>query len=166
LARTEARVKTSIWTDSPDFVALPPDAKLVWFSVLSQPKLNLCGVISYTPGSWSQKTGLSLPAVKRAVRKLGEEDFTHLDECTDEFWFRTLTKHDQVLEKPYMVLAMSKDFTTIQSSVIRERFLEGLGPRFIRDLPLAFPKAYSDQYMERFSKPFVDAFHQRFDGGI
>lgn len=162
MPRTEARFTTSIWTDSPDVVGLTPDGKLVWFTVLTQPTLNLCGVISYTPAAWAKKTGLSKPAVVRGVREIHNTNIFHLDTDTEELWVRTLARHDKTLEKPYMVLRMAKDFITIQSPVIRGRFLDFLGEGFIHDSEVKFAKAFDKPGVQGFTKPFVDAFHERF----
>ncbi len=74
-------------------------------------------------------------------------------------WIRTLTKNDGVLGKPYMMIAMSKDFGTIQSRVIREHFLDSLGPSFIRHAVAAHPAAFEKG---TFASAFLDAFDERF----
>jgi hypothetical protein len=158
MARTEARIKTSIWIDDV-FLALEPDAKLVYMMLLSQPKLNNCGVMSYTPGSWANLTLLSREDLNLALKSLQGGNFMEVDECTDEVWIRTLAKNDGVLGKPYMVIAMSKDFGTIQSRVIREHFLDSLGPSFIRHATEAHPAAFEKG---TFAPAFLEAFNERF----
>ncbi len=53
---------------------------------------------------------------------LQETNFVVLSEPTEELVGPTLTKNDGILDKPYMVISMSKKFSTIQSDIIRERF--------------------------------------------
>lgn len=163
MARTEGRIKTSIWNDD-EFGAQGPMAKLVYFFVVTQSKLNLCGVISYTPTAWGNRLGLPKEEIDDAVLHLEKERFVYLDMTTEELWIRTLAKNDQVLDKPYMVVAMSKDFCTIQSKHIQERFLDELGPRFVRDLGVRFAKVFGLESSQRLAEPFVDMFNERFDG--
>ena len=89
-------------------------------------------------------TKVSRPAVMKGVRQLQERDFVYVEQSTDELWVRTLAKNDGVLDKPYMVVAMSKDFGTIQSPIISARFLESLGGNFLRQLPVQFPKVFGN----------------------
>ena len=158
MARTEARIKTSIWIDDV-FLSLEPNAKLAYMMLLSQPKLNNCGVMSYTPGSWANLTLLHQEDLILALKSLEAGNFMELDECTDEVWIRTLAKNDGVLNKPYMMIAMSKDFGAIQSRVIREHFLDSLGPSFIRQAVDAHPAAFEKG---TFARAFLDAFNERF----
>lgn len=163
MPRKEGRFKTSIWMDE-EFIDLSATEKLVYMTIVTQPKLNLCGVISYTPAAWADKLKLTKSAVHKAVLALEATWFVQLDPKTEELWVRTLTKNDGILGKPYMIVAMSKDFSTIHSPLIRDKFLEGLGQRFILDLLVRFPNAFGLESQQELDAPFVDAFHRRFDG--
>lgn len=158
--RTEARIKTKIWDDE-QFAAQEALAKLTYFTILSQSKLNLCGVISYTPKAWSVDIGISKAAVHKASLSLQADDFIDLDLNTEELWVRTLTKSDGVLKKPYMVMAMTKDFVEIKSRCLRGRFLDSLGAGFIASLPDLFPDATKKDNWH-LSEGFVGAFHDWF----
>ncbi len=83
MARTEARIKTSIWIDDV-FLALEPNAKLAYMMLLSQPKLNNYGVVSYTPGSWGNLTLLSREELVLALKSLEGSNFIEMDVCTEE----------------------------------------------------------------------------------
>ncbi len=98
---------------------------------------------------------------------LQETDFVVLSEATEELWVRTLTKNDGILDKPYMVISMSNEFSAIQSDAIRERFLESLGSRFLESLPVRFPKVFGTRRPDEkgpktLATPFLDSFHKRF----
>lgn len=155
--RTEARIKCKIWEDEV-FAAQEAMAKLVYFTILSQSKLNLCGVISYTPGAWGVDIGIPKTAVHKGALALQSADFIDLDQSTEELWVRTLTKNDNVLAKPFMVVSMTKDFSTIKSRMLRGRFLDSLGPKFISSLPEKFPLAV-DKATFVLHDTFVSAFH-------
>ena len=159
MARTEARIKTSIWIDDV-FLAMEPLSKFLYMALLSQPKLNHCGVMSYTPTSWANLTGLSREDVVLAAKRLQDGNFLEVDESTEELWIRTLTKNDGVLKAPYMMVAATKDFGTIQSRRIRDRFLDELGPSFVRDAANKFKTAFETK---PFAEPFMDAFNERFN---
>ncbi len=166
MARTEARIKTKIWRDE-SFLALEAMPKLVYITILSQPKLSVTGVIGYTPGAWARLIGIERDEVHKHVLTLAETDFVVLSEATEELWVRTLTKNDGILEKPYMVISMSKEFSAIQSDIIRERFLDSLGPRFVASLPGKFPKAFGNECADpngpkTLAEPFLDSFAKWF----
>lgn len=161
MPRSEARIKTRIWDDDL-FAAQEAMSKLVYFTVLSQSKLNLCGVISYTPTAWAEKIGVTKNVVHKGVLSLQSADFVLLDLSTEELWVRTLTKNDGILDKPYMVVAMSKEFRTIDSRTIRGRFLDGLGAGFVKDLPERFPKAFDSPTSKGLDDSFLVSFHDWF----
>ena len=166
MARTEARIKTSIWRDE-SWLALEAMPKLVYITILSQPKLSVCGVIGYTPGAWARLIGIDREDVHKHVLTLQETNFVVLSEATEELWVRTLAKNDGILDKPYMAISMSKEFSAIQSDTIRERFLDALGPRFVASLPDRFPKAFGNECTDpngpkSLAKPFLDSFAQWF----
>lgn len=170
MARTEARIKTEIWRDE-QFLALEPMPKLVYFTIISQPKLNNCGVIGYTPGAWANHIGITKSAVHKAVQVLADpvmNEFVVLSEGTEELWVRTLAKHDQVIDKPYMICSMSKEFGTIQSDTIRDRFLDSLGTRFVALLPERFPRVFGTESPKgnpkELAEPFLKAFGEHFQG--
>lgn len=161
MARTEARIKTSIWRDQ-EFLALEAMPKLVYFTIVSQSKLNLCGVIGYTPGGWAREIGISRSAVHKHVLTLQETNFVMLCEATEELWVRTLSKNDGVLDKPYMIIAMAKDFATISSDAIRGRFLDSLGSRFVALLPERFDNAFDGPNAKRLPEQFAESFAEWF----
>ena len=161
MARTEARVKTSIWRDE-DFLSLSPTAKLVYLSLISQPTLTLCGVVAYTPRALANSLGTGYSRVTAAVEELGRQKFVQVDGHTEEVWVRTFIKNDGVLTKPYMAIAMTKDVLCVRSKRIRTGIIDSLGPSFIDDLAERFPKVFRGEDPKRFPKPFVDMFTERF----
>ena len=54
MARSEARIFTSIWKDE-DFLALPPSAQRLYMFLLSQDDLTYCGVMPLRERRWASK---------------------------------------------------------------------------------------------------------------
>lgn len=154
MARSEARIKTAIWND-PDFVALDPMTQWVYVVALSQPTVSFCGVTPYTPRKWSNLAGgVTVAVVRKAIKTLSNHDYVIVDEDTEELWIRTFIKHDGVLAKPNIVIAMTKDFAAIQSPTIAVRFLDALGERFLG--------RFDPVLRKRFGEPFVKSYAKRY----
>lgn len=170
MARTEARLKTAVWSNK-EFVALEPLAQWVYFLILSQPTLNLCGVAPYTGRRWASRAkGLTVDDVEKQVAHLADARFVLVDLDTEEVWVRTFTKYDGVLNTPYLTVAMTRDFETVSSPTIREAFISGLGPGLLASLAKRFPAAWKkdeglvmslsegfrEQYLDTFPEPIPD----------
>lgn len=161
MPRTEARIQTSIWRDE-EWRPMAPTAKLTYLSILSQPTLNLCGVIDFTPKNWASSIGISKGALTSSLVALAKARFTVVDEDTEELWVRTLIKNDGVLTKPYVIAAMTKDYLTIRSNCIRGSLLDSLGEGFLDGLPERFPKAFGAGIAKHIPEGFVKEFRGRF----
>lgn len=164
--RSEARIKTAIWRDT-DFTQLDITEQWAYFVILSQPTLNLCGVVSYNAGRWSALAADATPQrLRKAIAILAkttpERPKIVVDETTEEVWVRTFVRHDGVLTKPNVIVSMTRDFAAIQSTTIREQFLEGLGEGFRKGLAEGFPELFRKGFWKRLAQPFREAFEQRF----
>lgn len=158
LARSEARIKTSIWSDD-DFLTLDFGAQRLYLLILSQPTVTLCGVVPLMARRWARlASNTTVANINKALVALAQRQYVVVDETTDELWIRTFVKHDRVLDKPNVMVAMSRDFATIQSQRIRERFLEGLEEPFRERLA----ERFGEQFWERLAEPFRHAFEVRF----
>lgn len=132
MPRSQARIHTAVWQDA-DFLALSAAAQRLYFLALSQPGVNLCGVVSYTAKRWARLAkDTTERGVKAGLRELIAAGFIVVDEDTEELWIRTFSRHDGVLDSPNAVRGMFRDFPTIYSEPIKEGFREGL-PDPIRD---------------------------------
>jgi hypothetical protein len=161
MARTEARIFTSIWSDD-EFFALNSDAKLSYLMLLSQPKLSRCGVLDVTLRSWSELLGVPKSSMIRAVSSLIAARFVVVDNDTEELWIRTLAKNDGGLGQPNMVVSMTFDFEGIRSRVIRRQFIESLGAGFLEGLEQHFQKAWAQDLPQRLRQGFVKGFQEVF----
>lgn len=158
MARTEARIRCSIW-DDPDFLALTWQAQWLYHAILEQKDLSLCGVLTYTPKRFAKLAPNIKPAeVVRAMDLLRERRFIVLDDDTDELWVRTFVKGDGVISKPNSVIGMAHDFGAIHSQPIRQGLLQGLGQGFLEELPERFDKWITAGFGKRMPQAFLEAF--------
>lgn len=167
MPRTEARIKTDILRNK-DWQPLPALSKLTYYTILAQPTLNLCGVIAFTPKPWATDMTLTERQARVALDKLEADRFVVIDDKTDELWVRSFVKNDGVISKPFVAIAMSKDFCTIRSEriqdgviasiddIVGERFGGLSGGRFMERLPELYEKAYNEQFPGKFAQPFVE----------
>lgn len=122
MARSHARVLVSIWTDE-DFRSLSRDAQHLYFTLLSQPSLNYCGVLAHTPGRWARLCGdADATVTEAALTELAERDFVTVDADTEEVWVRSFVRHNSILGSGHVEKAMWAAHRTILSEVIKARF--------------------------------------------
>jgi hypothetical protein len=96
MARSHARIVTSIWADR-HFKTLSSDAQRLYFLLLSQPDLNHAGALSLTVRRWA---GLSADREEALVRSsLSELEalrYIVVDYDTEEVVIRTFVRNDGV----------------------------------------------------------------------
>ena len=163
MARTEARIKSSIWSDD-DFNSLSSNAKLLYFVIISQPTVNFCGVISQTPKRFSSDSGLSVQKVNATLKELSEGRFIFIDD-TEEILIRSFIKHDGVLAQPNIIRAMAKDWVSIRSKAIKAQILDFLGCDFLNWLVANHPKTFK-AIGEGLPEGFVEGFRKHFEEGL
>jgi hypothetical protein len=121
MARSEARIFTSIWSD-PDFRALSPAAQHMYLFLLSQPDLSHCGVIAFRPARWAQMAaGLTVAGVEAAVRELEAPapPFVLTDRVSGELMLRSLLRRDGMLTSPKMVRPVHAALGAVESASLR-----------------------------------------------
>ena len=70
MARSEARIFTSIWKD-PDFLALSPSAQRLYMFLLSQDDLTYSGVMPLRERRWASKAaGMTVTDVEQDLKAL------------------------------------------------------------------------------------------------
>lgn len=156
MARTEARIYTSIWRDA-DFLTLDADSKLVYFRLLSDPALTYCGIVGLTPGAWAHDLGIPLSRTRKAIAGMTKDRFLIVDNTTDELMVRSLIKNDQVLKGPNLIVSMAHDFLKVRSAPIRKAILKEIPQPFIEWFSQEFPKALTKGFLDRFPKGFLEA---------
>lgn len=150
MARTEARIKTTIWSD-PDFLALSHGAQWMYHLILEQPELSLCGVAAVTVGRWSSRSISTTPDdIRTFLKELEEARYIVVDEETEEVWVRTFIKNDGVLDSPNALVGMTNDFIGICSQAIREGVAKGL--------PEGFPQGVKEDVRKRIKDAFIQGY--------
>ncbi len=128
MARTEARIKTSIWVDDVEFLALPSSAQRLYLLLCSQSTVNLCGAIALTVGRWARMApDTTTESIESDLAVLESERFVIIDRETQELFVRTLMKHDHVLEIPKVRGAAIAQLETVISLRIYNEIAVVLG---------------------------------------
>jgi len=119
MARTYARVKTSIWADD-EFRCLPPMAQHLYFVLLTSNGLSYCGVTDWRPVRIAASAA-SWPAssVQMAGDVLAERLYVAIDEETEEVLLRSFIRNDGFMEQPTVAAAMVRSYGSIASKSLR-----------------------------------------------
>lgn len=160
MARTEARILSAVWRDF-DFVSRSVGAQWLYFALLSQPELSMCGVLPTALERWSGLSTNSKPRTLAAwLAELHEWRFIVHDKFTREVWIRTYMRHDGVFNSPNLIVAMARDYGAVHSEDIRGRIAdevrEGFPKGLAEGLGERFPKGFPDGLAKRFPKEFLE----------
>lgn len=158
MARQYGKILTSIWGDD-EFKKLTGETQRVYFLLLSQPELTMCGVLTPAPARWSTMCDKgTVKAVRAALVTLEQKKFTVSDDTTDEMWIRSFVHHDLNLQIPNVWVGMSNAWVSIASASIRAQFLDELHKRFPEGMPKALDKQEDcDRLAKGFLKGFLNA---------
>jgi hypothetical protein len=148
VARTEARIFTSIWRDE-HFLALPPSAQRLYVFLLSQEDLTYCGVMPLRERRWAPKAaGLTIADLEQDLKALEAATcrFIVLDEETGELLIRSFMRNDEVWKQPNLMKAARSAASQVESEAIREAILAELhripaadsSSKLVRDVHAAF----------------------------
>lgn len=119
MAREYAKVFVSIW-DDPDFLALTSPAQALYFRLLTDATLSMCGVADWRPNRIAKATaGATAASVRKAGEELEEHRFIVTDDDTEEVLLRSFVRHDGVLKSPNFVKAMVAAWRATGSPAIR-----------------------------------------------
>jgi hypothetical protein len=120
MARSEARLFTSIWLDA-DFTALGEVDQRMYFFLLSQPDLSFCGRLSLAEKRWAlSAAGLTQQAVHRRLAGLGSARFVVTDLETEEVLIRSLMRRDGVLRSPKLMKPLRAALAVVTSRELRD----------------------------------------------
>lgn len=126
MARSEARIFTTIWQDA-QFLALSEGAQRLYLFLLSQPDLSHCGLIALRERRWARSAaGLTPDRVTSALKELDAARFVVIDEDTEEVLIRSLIRRDQIWKQPNIMKSAREAAQLIESSHLRVCLLEEL----------------------------------------
>jgi hypothetical protein len=174
MARSHARIGTSIWTE-PTFRALPRDPQRAYFLATSQADLSRCGVIPFRVRRLAKFADDDSPTkLRTAFRRLEKTRHVVIDEDAEELLVRTYVRHDGLLAQPQVVAAMVGDVALIDSPKIRLAFLQELHRIWhIDDLPeaerkglrLAMGQHETDRYVDRLGAALGPTLREAWEAG-
>lgn len=94
MARSHGKIHADIWRD-PDFRALNAESQRMFFLLLSQPKLTLCGSLDLAVTKWARlASDTTVASIDQALAELEDAGYVVVDSEVDELVIRTFTKHD------------------------------------------------------------------------
>lgn len=119
MARKYAQIQVSIWSDE-DFKALDPLYQHMYFVLLSQPRMNLCGVIDFIPARIAQTSyDLTRAQVEERVAHLDKKRYIVVDTDTSELLIRTFIRNDGLMKMPNVATGMASDYGEVMSAKLR-----------------------------------------------
>lgn len=126
MARSEARIFTTIWQDV-EFLALSEGAQRLYLFLLSQPDLGHCGLIALRERRWARTAaGLTAERVTTALKELDAARFIVIDEDTEEVLVRSLIRRDQIWKQPNVMKSAREAAQLIESRAVGLALLEEL----------------------------------------
>lgn len=94
MARRESRTHVRIWADR-DFTSLSASAQRVYWTVYSQPNINLCGTIALTVGRWAKlASDTTVEDIWTALKELEAAGYVIIDTETEELLVRSFVRWD------------------------------------------------------------------------
>ncbi|MEV4846128.1 hypothetical protein AB0K20_23285 [Micromonospora matsumotoense] len=118
MARSEARISVTIWTDA-DFLALSATAQRMFMFLLSQSDLAHDGVLALRERRWSKSaSGMTLADVERDLNELQAARFIVVDEDTEEMLIRSFIRRDKVYRQPNVLRAAQDHLAVVSSPTI------------------------------------------------
>ena len=127
MARSYAQLHQRIWAD-PDWRALDLGAQHLYLLLISQPQLNMAGVLPLQLRKWSSCVdGWDIGDVAGALDRLRDRRFVIVDEDTEEVLVRTLIRNDGGYKTPGMLKSILQFAEAAQSPAIRLALAVELG---------------------------------------
>lgn len=155
MARSEARILVSIWTD-PDFRALSPDAQWAYMFLLSQPDLSHTGVIPLRVRRWAQSAdGMTAARLAEALRQLERSRFIVADRDTEELLVRSFIRRDKVFKQPQVFRSAADTVGQIASALLRRVLLDELNRVAAEDM-VAQSRAILADMLAALAVPAID----------
>lgn len=120
MARKYAQIHVGIWSDE-DFKSLDALYQHMYFVLLSQPRMNLCGVIDFIPRRIAQASySMTVDEVEQRVKWLESQRYVVVDNDTSELLIRSLIRNDGLLKMPNVATGMASDYGEIMSKKLRD----------------------------------------------
>ena len=127
MARSYAAIHQRIWAD-PQWRALDVNAQHLYLLLLSQPQLNLAGVLPLQLRKWAScVAGWDIADVATALDRLREDRFVLVDEDTEEVLVRSLIRNDGTYKIPNALKSLLQVAEGTQAQALRTELAAELG---------------------------------------
>lgn len=168
MARAEARIAVSIWSDQ-DFLALSPTAQRLFLFLTSQSDLAYDGVLALRIRRWSKAAaGLSVEQILADLAELSTARFVVVDEDTEELLIRSFIRRDEVYRQPNVLRSAARHLDSVSSSAIRSAVATELIriqssaediPKGSMDVLAELIESIGEPLSEPQPEPFADPLH-------
>jgi hypothetical protein len=167
MARTEARIFTSIW-DDPDFLALPPGPQRLYMFLFSQREMTYCGVLPLRPARWVKKAaGLTLADIERDLKELegngnpsgnpgSRQPFIITDPDAGELLVRSMIRRDSAWKQPNLLKLAIDSATEVESPRIRLALLAEVRRLPVDDSPSDQVRTLVSDFMQDLGRGLRD----------
>ena len=137
MARKFAQIHVAIWTDE-DFKSLSPAEQHMYFVLLSQPRLNLCGVMDFIPSRLAMCVyEWTADDVERLVKSLEDKRYVVVDYDSRELLLRSFIRRDGLLKAKTITIGAASDYAEVMSEKLRSTIDKELRRAFRDDPTLA-----------------------------
>jgi hypothetical protein len=158
VARTEARIFTSIWRDE-HFLALPPSAQRLYMFLLSQDDLAYTGVMPLRERRWASKAaGLTMGDIEQDLKALETAGrmFIVTDPDTGELLIRSMMRRDSAWKQPNLLKQARESADQIESQKIRAVLAAELRRLPLDDSPSAQVKTLVAEFIADLEKGWAN----------
>lgn len=154
MARDRANVRIEIWTDD-DWRALSMRAQWLYLLLLTHGSLTYAGVADWREGRLAAlAVGVTRADVEAAGAELEERHFIVTDAETEEVLIRSFLRHDGVMVRPNVAVAMAKSFAAVGSDRLRAVIVHEL--KRLRDEHPEWPAWEKPTVMQLLSRRSLD----------
>lgn len=127
MARSHAAIYNRIWAD-PEWRALDVNAQHLYILLISQPQMNLAGVLPLQLRKWASCVdGWDIADVAIALDRLRDDRFILVDEDTEEVMVRTLIRNDGAYKIPNVLKSLLQAAEGTQAPALRRELSIELG---------------------------------------
>lgn len=127
MARSYAAIHQRVWAD-PEWRALDVNAQHLYFLLISQPQMNLAGVLPLQLRKWSScVAGWDITDVATALDVLRHRRFVLVDEDTEEVLVRSLIRNDGSYRIPNVLKSLLHAAEGTQAAGLRRELSAELG---------------------------------------
>lgn len=126
MARDRANIRVDMLSNT-DYRTLGLSAQHLYKLLMIHPTLTYAGVADWRPGRIAKITrGVTADDIREAARELQAGFYVYVDDETEEVFIRSFIRHDGLLTRYRLPIAMANAYADISSPEIRRYFVHEL----------------------------------------